>query len=151
MRILKEPGQFCPGPLVSLLVSFRWGHAVESANTIIWIPLTIRLWLDHFTLGLVYETVNICVSVKTTFVICVVEERECSLRNKVVDDMNFVYMVFSGLQAVLSIGKAVPQCFLSGLIYWCILSFQVTFLPWGFLRRALLYLSTLTLLLHLIS
>lgn len=83
--------------------------------------------------------------------LCMVEERKCSLRNKVVDDMNFVYMVFSGLQAVLSIGKAVPQCFLSGLIYWCILSFQVTFLPWGFLRRALLYLSTLTLLLHLIS
>lgn len=84
--------------------------------------------------------------------LCMVEEREYSLRNKVVDDRNFVYEIFSGLQTVLSIGKAVSQCFLSGLIYWCILSFQVTFLPWGFLRRALLYLSTLTLLLlHLIS
>lgn len=38
-----------------------------------------------------------------------VEEREYSLRNKVVDYTNFVYEMFSGLQTVLSIGRAVSQ------------------------------------------
>lgn len=63
-----------------------------------------------------------------------------------------MYMIFPALQTVLSIGKTLSWFFLSSLIYWCILSFQVIFLLWGSLRRALLYLSTLTLLLlHLIS
>lgn len=48
--------------------------------------------------------------------LCMVEEREYSLRNKVVDDTNFVYEIFSGQQTVPNIGKAVSQCFLSGLI-----------------------------------
>lgn len=39
--------------------------------------------------------------------LCTVEEKEYSLKNKVVDDVNFVYEIFSGLQTVLSIGKAV--------------------------------------------